>query len=489
MTVSVLTIAGSDPGGGAGIQADLRVFGALNVAGLSAVTALTIQNSQEVRAVYVTPAEVLSDQIEALLQDATDLRAVKIGMLGGAPQVHAVAQLLRRFRPPHVVLDPVLASTGGVPLLDEAGRQALLDDLLPLCDLVTPNLAEAGVLAGTSASNEATAQAAGERLLGLGAKAVLVKGGHRAGAPNDWLLRPGQSPIDYAGSRVDTPHTHGTGCLLSAAIAARLALGDTLEAGIGEAKALLSRALLFPVIGGQGRGYPDVLAAGRAENVVPNDPRTHTDRIALVRGVYVLTDPDLRPDRDAEAIAQAALAGGATVVQLRDKRLATPDLIALAKRLNRMTKTANALFIVNDRVDVALAADADGVHLGPDDMPPEEARRLLGPRRLVGVSVGTLQEARLAAPWASYLGVGAIFGSSTKGDAGPPVGVARIREIGRAFPQLPLVAIGGIHSDNIAHVAQAGAAAAAVVSAVVGQPDMRQATRNLCAGFQDAPPV
>ena len=150
-----------------------------------------------------------------------------------------------------------------------------------------------------------------------------------------------------------------------------------------------------------------------------------------------------------------------------------------------MPPRRTALFIVNDRVDVALASDADGVHLGPDDMRPEDARRLLGPDKLVGVSTGTLEEARAAAPYASYFGVGAIFGSKTKLDAGAPIGVERIREIKAAFPHIPIVAIGGINAGNIAEVARAGADAAAVVSAVVAAPDMAEATRELVRLFAE----
>ena len=239
-----------------------------------------------------------------------------------------------------------------------------------------------------------------------------------------------------------------------------------------------------PVVAGRGRGYPDAPRAARA--IEAGDDRTHAERRALLCGLYVLTDPDLRPDRGPEEIARAALQGGAKVVQLRDKRLATPALIELAKRLNRMARSAGALFVVNDRVDVALAAGADGVHLGPDDMHPADARRLLGPERLIGVSVSTVEEAVPLAPCASYLGVGAVFGSATKGDAGPPVGPERIRQIKRAFPDHPVVAIGGISAANVAAVAQAGAHAAAVVSAVVCAPDMRQAAQELSARLRAA---
>ena len=456
-----LTIAGSDPSGGAGIQSDLRTFAALGVVGLSAITALTVQNSQGVQSVHPVGPDVLAAQLNAVLED-TRPDAVKIGMLGGAAQVRVVAEALRRFRPPHVVLDPVLASTGGVPLLDTDGRNVLRSELLPLCDLVTPNLDEA-VRLGT-----------------LETMAVLVKGGHWPGEPEDRLtLRDGTVSV-LTDTRVETPHTHGTGCLLSAAIAAFLAQGVALPGAVRQAKQLVTESLRHPVVVGQGRGYPQATRPSSR----------HAERLARLKGLYVLTDETLRPDRSHEAIVRAALAGGARVFQLRDKHLPTPELVGLARRLQTLVSEAQGLFMVNDRVDVALASEADGVHLGPDDMAPADARRLLGPDKLIGVSTGTLAEAQAAAPYASYLGVGAIFGSHTKLDAGAAVGLGRIQEIKAAFPRLPLVAIGGIHLGSIAEVAQAGADAAAVVSAVVAAPDMTAATQEFVRRFQklDASP-
>ncbi len=456
-----LSIAGSDPSGGAGVQADLRTWAAQGVAGLSAVTALTAQNSRGVWAVYPVPADVLAAQLAAVLSD-TRPHAVKIGMLGGAAQVRAVADALRRYVPPHIILDPVLASTGGVPLLDEAGQAALVSDLLPLCELVTPNQDEWAALPS------------------LRDASVLLKGGHLPGAPTDVLTLRDGARTEFPGTRIDTPHTHGTGCLLSAAIAGYLASGYALTDAIRAARALLTAALRAPVAIGQGRGYPDAL---RAAGWRPQPGNTHAERLALVRGIYVLTDPHLRPERSAENITQAALAGGARVIQLRDKTLPTPALIALARRLTEAAHQAGAGLIVNDRVDVALAAGADGVHLGPDDMHPRDARALLGPDKLIGISVSTAGEADGQAEYASYLGVGALFGTATKADAGPPVGVGRLAEIAAAYPHHPLVGIGGITGDNVAQVALAGASAAAVVSAVVCAPDMTAATRALADAF------
>ena len=480
MTVVALTIAGSDPSGGAGIQADLRTFAALGVVGVSVITALTVQNSLGVQSVHLVPADVLTAQLEAILSD-TKVEAVKIGMLGGADQVRAVAAALRKYAPPNVVLDPVLASTGGVPLLDEEGRAALLTELMPLCDLITPNLSEATALTGLAADTLRTMDVAGNRLLEMGAKAVLVKGGHLTGRATDTLLVKGDrhSPYELSEKRVETEHTHGTGCLLSSGIAVYLAKNKSLPSAVFEAKLWLYYALGSPIVVGKGCGYPNALDAKNAHR-----RDEYKKMVAKVRGLYVLTDSELFPGRSHEAIVRAALQGGASVVQLREKATPLRVQIRTAQWLEQLAQAKRAVFIVNDSIEVALASGADGVHLGPDDMAPADARRLMGPDKLIGVSVATVDEATAAARYASYFGVGAIFGSKTKLDAGAPIGVERIREIKATFPDIPVVAIGGINADNVALVAQAGADAAAVVSAVVAASDMEAATRELVARFE-----
>ena len=483
MTPTALTIAGSDPSGGAGIQRDLRTFSAHSVAGLSVITAITAQNSHGVQSIHAVNADILAEQLFCILED-TRPNAVKIGMLVNAQQVRVVAEALRRFRPPNVILDPVLASSGGVSFLDHEGQHVMLTDLMPLCDLVTPNLDEAAILTGLLVHDSTTMEAAAEKLLASGAKAVLIKGGHLTGAPHDTLFVQQGAPTQFLGSRVDTEHTHGTGCLLSSAIAASLARGTDLHTAIHEAKALASEALLNPVILGKGRGYPDTKSLNHpGATIVALDGRVR-DRLSLLQGLYVLTDPHIRPDRSAEQVVEAALQGGANIIQMRDKSLPTQELVELARRLCEMVHAAGKLFLVNDRVDIALASNADGVHLGPDDIHPADARRLLGPNKLVGVSTDTLEEAIAAAPYASYFGVGAIFGTQTKHDAGAPVGIDRMREIKAAFPHIPIVPIGGINAENLKEVSHAGADAIAVVSAVVAAPNIEQATSELVSLYQ-----
>jgi hydroxymethylpyrimidine kinase / phosphomethylpyrimidine kinase / thiamine-phosphate diphosphorylase len=492
---TVLTIAGSDPSGGAGIQADLRTFAALGVFGAAAITAITAQDSHGVRGMWPVAVEQLAAQLDAIGADYA-LDAVKIGMLGSSAAVEVIAEFLERYQPPHVILDPVLASSGGTPLLDEAGRAGLIQRLLPRVDLVTPNLPEASVLSGIVISNDASLEAAGRWFLEQGAGAVVIKGGHRASGPHDLLLRSGEPPLRIEGERArpitasaaqakgadEGSGVHGTGCALSAAIAARLASGRDLATAVADAKRFVEAAIRGAVSPGRGRSCVEPMAG---VGLFPTSTGgLHEQRLSRLRGLYVVTDSTLRTDRDARVVLDAAIAGGAGAVQLREKGLGTPALVTLARALAERARTAGVLFLVNDRVDVALAAGADGVHVGPDDMSPADARRLLGPDRLLGVSVGTVEEARGAAPYASYFGVGAIFGSRTKTDAGAAVKPTRIAAIRAAVPGTPIVAIGGIDVGNIDRVAAAGADAAAVVSAVVAAPDMVEAVRQLSDQFR-----
>jgi thiamine-phosphate pyrophosphorylase len=201
-----------------------------------------------------------------------------------------------------------------------------------------------------------------------------------------------------------------------------------------------------------------------------------------LRGLYVITDSQRAGGH--LPIARAALAGGAQIIQLRDKETSLPHLLAIADEMRRLTRQYNALFIINDRADLTLCCEADGVHLGPDDLPVGAVRRLLGPHRIIGASCGTKEEALAA--WhagADYIGCGAIFGTQTKSDAGEAIGLEALREIAEAT-RLPVAAIGGVHLGNIAQTRQAGASMAAVITAVTNaqtEVAMTQATRDLLA--------
>lgn len=242
MTAIALTIAGSDSGGGAGIQADLKTFSALGVFGASALTAITAQNTHGVFAVEILSPGIVAAQIEAVLGDLK-VGAIKIGMAGDAPIIEAIAAALARHRRP-IVLDPVMVATSGDRLLGEDAVASLKDGLLPMADLVTPNLHEAALLSGTPvATDEAAMERQAEAILSMGARAVLMKGGHLKTREAVDLLFTGGTVRRFGAPRVETTHDHGTGCTLAAAITARLALGDGLEEAVGAGKAYLTQAL------------------------------------------------------------------------------------------------------------------------------------------------------------------------------------------------------------------------------------------------------
>ncbi|RNJ49984.1 bifunctional hydroxymethylpyrimidine kinase/phosphomethylpyrimidine kinase [Methylocystis hirsuta] len=237
----LLSIAGSDPSGGAGVQADLKTFSAFGCYGMAAITALTVQNTQGVTASYPVAPEIVAAQIEAVLSDISP-DAIKIGMLATPDIAHAVAKALARYGARNVVLDPVLVPTQGVSLAS-AGLEAALAGLLPLARLVTPNLHEASALTQTPlAKNPEEMAAQGRLLCTAGAHAVLVKGGDLEGEPVDVLFERGERRT-FRGRRVPSRNTHGTGCALSSAIACELAKGAPLIDAIATAKAWLEGAL------------------------------------------------------------------------------------------------------------------------------------------------------------------------------------------------------------------------------------------------------
>jgi hydroxymethylpyrimidine/phosphomethylpyrimidine kinase len=253
MTVpKALTIAGSDSGGGAGIQADLKTFSAFRVFGMSVLTAITAQNSVGVQGVHELPAAFVRSQLDSVLSDF-GADAVKIGMLSSAAITGAVADGLAAHRHGPIVLDPVMIAKSGDALLRPDAKRALVERALPLADVVTPNLPEAAALAGMAVDDEKAMEEAARRIKTLGARAVLVKGGHLADSAND-ILWDGTRMTRYEAARVGTASLHGTGCTLSSAIAAGLARGRALEDAIREAKAYVTAAIREGFAAGHGVG-------------------------------------------------------------------------------------------------------------------------------------------------------------------------------------------------------------------------------------------
>jgi hydroxymethylpyrimidine/phosphomethylpyrimidine kinase len=243
MTAIAVTIAGSDSGGGAGIQADLKTFSALEVFGASVITAITAQNTQGVTGIHDVPAAMIAAQIDAVFSDLK-VNAVKIGMLSSAVAIGTVAAGLDRWKQKNVVLDPVMVATSGDRLLAPEASHALVRDLFPRALVITPNLHEAAALTETPlAQNESEMHAQAQRLLALGANAVLIKGGHAQTVQAIDLLVTRDALVRFTAEKIDTRNTHGTGCTLSSAIAAGLAKGADLAHAVGQAKAYVTAAI------------------------------------------------------------------------------------------------------------------------------------------------------------------------------------------------------------------------------------------------------
>lgn len=244
-----LTIAGSDPSGGAGIQADLKTFHQHGVYGMAVITLLTAQSTRGVTRVHTCEPDLVLEQLDVVLADLTP-GAAKTGALGTAAMVRAVAARAQRFAFP-LVVDPVMLSKHGAALIAADAQDAIARELMPVATLFTPNTHEAGALVGRDIRTLADARAAARALVDRGARAVLVKGGHLDGPPVDVLATADGALVEIAAERIDTPHTHGTGCTYSAAITAQLAAGLGLEDAIRTSKAWLTEALRrAPGLGG-----------------------------------------------------------------------------------------------------------------------------------------------------------------------------------------------------------------------------------------------
>ncbi|MDD5560192.1 bifunctional hydroxymethylpyrimidine kinase/phosphomethylpyrimidine kinase [Candidatus Methylomirabilis sp.] len=258
---TALTIAGSDSGGGAGIQADLKTFAALGVFGTSAITSVTAQNTVGVQEVYDLPPEFVGRQIDSVLDDIA-IDAAKTGMLSSAAIIEVVAAKVKAHAIERLVVDPVMVAKGGAPLLRPDAVNALIEYLLPLALIVTPNVPEAEALTGLTITDLNEMRQAARQIHGLGPRCVVLKGGHLNGCAID-LLFDGSRFTELDAERIDTLHTHGTGCVFSAAIAAELAKGNPVPEAVASAKRFITAAIRhgFPL--GKGVGPTDPIAAAR----------------------------------------------------------------------------------------------------------------------------------------------------------------------------------------------------------------------------------
>ena len=516
----VLTIAVSDSSAGAGIQADLKAIAATGGYGASVITAITAQNTRAVTAAAEVGLDLIRAQIDAVFSDLS-VAAVKTGMLSSRPVIETVAVALRDYHPPHYVLDPVMISKTGFPLLRADAVDALRQALLPLATLVTPNVHEARALTGIAVETPGEAEAAGRRLVEAGAAAVLVKGGHLREGPATDVLVTREGVRVFAGDFIEARHTHGTGCTYSAAIATYLARGLGLIEAIARAKTYITEAIRGGLAIGHGVGPTDHffflrrrdghrwlrrlrVDVGKAQSDGPNGQGRGRSaltwwgglgverqaalppslgegwRTASVREVgrlHVITDETLQGRFSHVELARRAAAGGADVVQFREKRAwTTRELVHTARDMVTALAEMPARLVVDDRVDVTLAAGADAVHLGRDDLDAALARRLLGQGALIGGTANSVEEARRVAGTAvDYLGVGPVFGTRSKANPAPTLGLDGLAAIVQAV-DTPVIAIGSVTAERVLEILRAGAYGVAVLSGIVCRSDPTAAT-------------
>ncbi|XP_020405665.1 phosphomethylpyrimidine kinase/thiamin-phosphate pyrophosphorylase isoform X1 [Zea mays] len=455
----VLTVAGSDSSAGAGIQADIKACAALGAYCSSVITAVTAQNTVGVQ--------------------------VKTGMLPSAGVVKVLCESLRKFPVKALVVDPVMVSTSGDTLSGPSTLATYRDELFSMADIVTPNVKEASKLLGDVSLHTISDMCnAAESIYKLGPKYVLVKGGDMPDSSDAIdVLFDGKEFTELRGLRIKTRNTHGTGCTLASCIAAELAKGATMLHAVQAAKKFVESALYHSkdlVIGNGPQGPFDHHFELKSPSYKMGSlQKFNPDDLFL----YAVTDSGMNKKwgRSIKDAVKAAIEGGATIVQLREKDAETREFLEAAKACVEICKSSGVPLLINDRVDVALACDADGVHVGQSDMPAWEVRRLLGPGKIIGVSCKTPAQAEQA--WkdgADYIGCGGVFPTTTKAN-NPTLGFEGLRTVCLAS-KLPVVAIGGINAGNAGSVMELGLPnlkGVAVVSALFDRERVAAETRNL----------
>lgn len=460
MTPVVWTIAGSDSGGGAGIQADLKTFQAFGVHGCSAITAVTAQNTCGVARITLTDAAMLKAQVEALAQDLPPA-AIKLGMPGSAEATAYLAKMLPKIGA-FILCDPVMVATSGSRLATDESVAALYR-LFPHVDLLTPNRDEAAALLGREIAS--VEQAGHDLLAKTGVKAVLLKGGHGAGKFRQDYYTNGQQKFWLTSPVVDTRHTHGTGCTLSAAIVALLARGYEMADALVVAKAYVNQGLrLAPQLGA---GHGPLAHAGWPETERDLPWLTHTTE----EGIRCPQFPDcgasplgFYPIVPNVEWLERILPLGVATVQLRVKNKQGEALEQEIAAAIACARRYDARLFVNDYWQLALKHGAYGVHLGQEDLETADIVALAQAGIRLGISTHCYAEvARALALRPSYIAVGPVFHTTTKEMRFAPQGVEALARWRRSLPSYPLVAIGGMFRHNAQEVLATGVDTIAVV--------------------------
>lgn len=487
----VWSIAGSDSGAGAGIQADLKAASAFGVHLCTAIAAITAQHSTAVTRIDPVAPDLLDAQLAALAADLPP-RVIKTGMLGNAENVRVVARWVRRLReagPVALVVDPVLRASSGAPLGDDSLRRALLEELLPLATLATPNRTEAAALLGLDAlPDDASVARASQALRATGCRAVAITGGDHPdvpGAPGantsrDHVLTP-QADGWLSLPRVATRHNHGTGCTFATSAAAALALGWAEIDALVLAKMATTHALQRGYAAGHGPG-PVCAGPGFGDDInqlpamdLPGGA------IAPGAGFAPLADPalGLYVIVDSAAWVQRVLDAGVRTVQLRIKDRAHPGLREEIAASIAAARAAGAQLFINDHWQLAIELGAYGVHLGQEDLETADLPAIQRAGLRLGLSTHAYWEVCRA--WAlrpSYIACGPIHATDSKDMPWIPQGNANLTYWCHLLP-LPVVGIAGMDEARVAEARRCGAASAALISAVTRSPDVHAAVQQL----------
>ncbi|XP_059653535.1 thiamine biosynthetic bifunctional enzyme TH1, chloroplastic [Cornus florida] len=490
----VLTVAGSDSGAGAGIQADLKTCAARGVYCSTVITAVTAQNTIGVQGVNIVPEEFVAEQLKSVLSDM-HVDVVKTGMLPSIGIVKVLHQSLKNFPVRALVVDPVMVSTSGDVLADSSILVGFREELLHMADIVTPNLKEASaLLGGVQLETVADMRSAAKCIHDMGPRNVLVKGGHLPASLDAVdVFFDGENLFELCSSRIETRNTHGTGCSLASCIAAELAKGSPMLTAVKVAKRYVETALDNSkdiVIGNGLQGPFDHLF--KLKSNIHNSCRQRAfDPCDLF--LYAVTDSGMNKkwERSITDAVKAAIEGGATIVQLREKDAETRDFLEAAKACLEICRSRSVPLLINDRIDVAMACNADGVHVGQSDLPVHVVRSLLGPEKIIGVSCKTTEQAQQA--WtdgADYIGCGGVFPTNTKAN-NRTVGLEGLRSVCLAS-KLPVVAIGGIGISNARSVMEIDVPnlkGVAVVSALFDRECVLTETRKLHSILMETAPM
>ncbi|KAH6793596.1 thiamine biosynthesis protein [Perilla frutescens var. hirtella] len=487
----VLTVAGSDSGSGAGIQADLKACSARGVYCSTVITAVTAQNTLGVQGVNDVAEDFVREQLKSVLSDMHP-DVVKTGMLPSPGIVKVLCQSLKEFRVRALVVDPVMISTSGDVLAGPSVLATFREELLPLADIVTPNLREASALiGGVPLETVADMRSAAKLIHNIGPRNVLVKGGDLPASFDAVdVLFDGKEFYEFRSTRIKTSNTHGTGCTLASSIAAELAKGASVPSAIKIAKRYVESALEYSkdiLIGGGRQGPFDHLMNLKNNTLNVSVPRPFDPSKLLL---YAVTDTKMNKKwgRSVSVAVKAAIEGGATIIQLREKDADTRDFLEAAKACLEICHSHGVPLLINDRIDIVLACDADGVHIGQSDMPARVARSLLGPDKIIGVTCKTPEQAEEA--WidgADYIGCGGVYPTNTK-ENNAVVGLDGLKTVGLTS-KLPMVAIGGIGISNVKSVLEFGVPnlkGVAVVSALFDRESVLAETQNLLRAVMDS---